>query len=491
MAKSRKKKNGPIGVLLGLVIAFLALAALWKNETRFDYHRAAMETQVIASCEDDARGSSISLTGKMDQMLEMKGEYVESFTGFLVVDRDAEIFAWDRDEDDEGHVTWSREWMSRVESNSRNSGIEQLLSSDRFLPDQYGVGDLTVVSKLIEFVDDSELLKPTTLTLVRKELQVDGEYFYLDKNTNEKLGDERIRYTGIPVPQVATYFGKLNNELAVGDTSNQRTGFINKIISDSGVLHHIVAGERAAALMTMKSHITKLKWTVRIIGTLLVMFGFIFFFGSILNFLYHIPILGHIASWGAFLAGLIVSLILSTLTITTAYLISNAVAGLAVLVGVVVVIALLWRRARASQKALRSNVEKQHGHALSSDEIRELEFIELIQLSTRDDQIEPKERKFLDQWANKQGWEVSQVDELINRADEERERAGTSSSSQGADRESHLLNLIRLSMADGYASRQELKIIRKAASGMGIGRAALESMRARVRHEISAARAFQ
>jgi hypothetical protein len=290
---SRKKKNQAGGFIIGPILVIAALSALWKNETRFDYHKAAKKTEHAASLNGLETGENFSYTGEMDGELTLPGKYIDTFTGYLIVHRYAEIYCWERDEDDEGDVTWSMTWMSSVESNSRNSGVNQKLQSGRILPRSYQVAELEVVSEMIEFVDSRIGFQPGPLpkTNEGKKLSVEGEYLMLRKGRSSNLGDERISYRAIPVPRVATYFGRFSEGKGVADAAEQKSGMINSIIQNSGILHHLVAGERELALATMKRHIERLKWIVRGIGTFLVVFGFIFFFGAALRFLYAIPVI--------------------------------------------------------------------------------------------------------------------------------------------------------------------------------------------------------
>ncbi|MCR9294835.1 MAG: hypothetical protein NXI32_19110 [bacterium] len=150
---ARRNKNSAAGVIVGPVVALLAMVALWKNETRFDYYRAASRTPVVSLIDQAPTDKSFCYTGPMNLDLEIRGDYIEAFVGELVVYRQAEIYCWDRDEDSDGDVTWNMEWMSSVESNSRNSGIRQELESKTLLPPSYLVGDLAVDSGRLEFVD--------------------------------------------------------------------------------------------------------------------------------------------------------------------------------------------------------------------------------------------------------------------------------------------------------------------------------------------------
>ena len=110
---------------MGLILLGGSIGAIWKNEHRFDYYQAAKATEPTEAVGDLSADRLFSHTGSMDRDLTMKGDYVQSFQGLLEVSRSAEIYAWDRDEDDDG-VTWSKEWMSSLENNSRNSDLKKL-----------------------------------------------------------------------------------------------------------------------------------------------------------------------------------------------------------------------------------------------------------------------------------------------------------------------------------------------------------------------------
>lgn len=475
----RKSKNRWAGFIIGPLLAFFALVALWKNETRFDYYRAAAATHVINSPDDGSTGQLISLTGPMNPELTFVGKYVESFTGYLVVHRTAEIYAWNRTEDDDG-VDWDLTWMYSVEDNSRNDGIIQRLSSDRFVPPQYSVGELTVSRELIEFVDDLHDIEPTDLNMERDDLKVEEQFFYLRKHRANNLGDERISYTGIPVPAIATYFGKLDWNRGVADTTHRRQGFLNEIILDTGVLHHIVAGDRDTALATMKAHIQALKWLVRIIGTIVVIVGLNIICSVAFGLFFHLPLLGWLVEWGAFAFATVIGLSLATGTIVVGYMVTHSWVSLA-FVGVLSLIAFLfYRRGKATQKTFKKDLDVRFGRSLSANELQELQFIELAQLTLSDSRRDEKELAFLQEWGSKQRWDQSKIDELIEKAQQQQAAPGANVST-----EDHLLNLIRLSLADGRTSKYEMKSIRKV--GKKLGRSNMEIKRLLSRVRLSAA----
>lgn len=49
---AKKNRNSWVGVLIGLAIAFFAIVALWKNETRFNFYAAANNTPTVQSTDD-------------------------------------------------------------------------------------------------------------------------------------------------------------------------------------------------------------------------------------------------------------------------------------------------------------------------------------------------------------------------------------------------------------------------------------------------------
>ena len=110
MAWSREEKKSG-GLLFGPILICIAIAAMWKNEGRFDYHLAAKATDPITELAAAEEGQLVSYTEAMDLELLITGGYVDSFKGYLNVKRYAENYCWDRTEDDEGHVTWNKRWI--------------------------------------------------------------------------------------------------------------------------------------------------------------------------------------------------------------------------------------------------------------------------------------------------------------------------------------------------------------------------------------------
>ncbi len=458
MAKVRVKKKGN-GFVFGVLLIGASLSGLWKNETRFDYHKAALKAQPVKAVDDLAYDQIISYTGAMDQSFTMQGKYVKQFVGYLTVHRDAEIYAWHRKEDDDG-VSWTKEWMSHLQKNKRNAGLKKQLRSKTFTPDHYQVDDLQIDSQKVQFVNRRHTLAPSTLELTpdgtQKELTIQDNHFYWDKNPDDQLGDERISYRGRPIPAVATYFGKFAEEKAVAHQAEVKEGIISGMIGDKGILHHLVAGDRDTALASIKSHLQRTKTIVRIVGVVLCCFGWAILFTSITRFLFFIPWIGPAARQLSFFIGGVFGVIFGGLAIVCGFLANQPILlGLVILTAIASITLIIYHAMR-SRMMLRHQVENQIGHAPSQNELQELEFIELAHLAEVDGVISADEETLLSNWAKQRSISKEKVAEILSNPNK---------SSNHSPRES-VKKLILYSMADGQIDKVELLVLKRA-SEMG------------------------
>ncbi|WP_193212857.1 TMEM43 family protein [Luteolibacter marinus] len=472
MAERKKKKGN--GILFGLAMIGLSIGALWKNEHRYDYYKAARDTEPVESVDRLARDTLFSHSGAMDQGLTLEGVYVTTFQGYLEVDRVAEVYAWDRDEDDDG-VRWSKKWMSYLQNNERNRGLEKKFKSGTIAPPAYRVADLRVEADEIQFVDPARPIPPSGLTLTRlgteQGLVLQEDHFYLAKGHPEQLGDERVSYRGIPVPETATYFGKWSGGAGVAHQAEVEKGFIAGVIQDKGILHHLVAGSRETALASIGKHLARLKMIVRIVGLAVCTLGGGILFASLTRLLVFLPFFGPFLNRVTGWLGMIFGFSLGLLTLAIAFVTSQPwiLGGIAAVVAVAGT--FLGRNAARKRRRIQRNVASTLGHVPSPEELKELEFIQLWLLASGNGAINPDEQAHLDRLIRRNAWTPGKVSELTQRA--ERERAATS------DREK-LEALVRYSLADGRIDRKELKNLQSAAAWIGVDRKDLRALMTRV-----------
>lgn len=462
MASENKKKGNPF--VIGIVMFFASIGALWKNETRFNYHLAAKKSPVVESLSEVNAGENLAFTGPMDQGLQLDGKYIETFTGYLAVYRRAQIYCWHRDEDEDGDVSWTLKWQGYLEKNSRNQGLSQKLSSGKILPTKYEVAELKIPTNGINFVDKRVEVLPGPLpkTGEAEGLTVSDNYLYLAKNNERNLGDERISYRAIPVPATATYFGKFNGSEAIADTTKKREGILNTIIGDTGILYHLVAGPREEALQTMKAHLQMVKWIVRGVGTAICVLGVMCMISSIVRFLFAIPLIGPLAERGALLISIIIGLPIAAITICLGYLAGHPLILIPLVMLVGFCVYWLMQR-RKKQEALKQQLGQEYGRPLDNSEIKKLEYQEMAgMLSSEEGQVSEQGAELLDQFGDKQGWDESQRKEILDEA--------TDSASSEFDVESQLKSLIRLAVADGKLTPDEVRTIREVATVAGYDR---------------------
>ncbi|MDA7620087.1 hypothetical protein N8606_02060, partial [Akkermansiaceae bacterium] len=416
----RKKKGSPL--VMGLILLGASIGAIWKNEHRFDYYQAAKATEPAEAVGDLSADRLFSHTGSMDQDLTVKGNYVQSFQGFLEVSRSAEIYAWDRDEDDDG-VTWSKEWMSSLENNSRNRDFKKLLTSANIRPKTYQVAELKIAPKQIQFVDKKYRIHPDSLQLSKKgtdkKLATRGKYFYLAKGGENQLGDERLSYRGLPVPETATYFGKWGEGIAVAHQAEKKSGLISGMIKDKGILHHLVAGEREIALDSIKAHLARLKNIVRLTGIAVATIGGGIFFSSLTRFLIFIPLIGPLINRISGWLGMLLGFLLGLITLVIAFLTSQPLILALFLLVLGAGLFSLWKNAKRKRAHVQTQLFKTLGHSPSQNELEELEFIKLWQLVAEDGEITASEQKRLNKWTKRHRWSSAKVVELTQQAREE------------------------------------------------------------------------
>jgi tellurite resistance protein len=477
-------------ILAPPIIVYFGIMMLWENEGRFDYAKAAHETTVITSPSNAPSNKTVSMTGNLDTEIPISGEYVEQFMGYHVVSRRAEIYAWERNEDSEGRVSWDKEWMDYLENNNRNRklNLKKTLHSTSLYPPKYQLEDLTVIPARIHFVDDYSSISIDNLTLSEtgRSFGLKNNYNYLYKSINNEvttqLGDERLSYSGVRNASPATYFGLLKNGTATGKKfkigNNPKISFqnfsfelpIHDMIKNDGILHHIVNGEREQALKTMKSHITWLKWKIRGAGTLAIILGIFLFFSYFVNLLYRIPLLGDMIQAGVLLVSIAIGIPIALLVMLSSAMVHHPiiiVLPLILLIGAVILIKRQSKKASVNVQRTLDTYEKTHNTEMQTNDAStiktsnaEVTIAALIKIAMTDGNYNKKENKFIRNWALKNGITESRVDELFLEAKQ--------SSEQHEISRNDVIIMACLAMADGLLSERERSYLNKIGWTIGL-----------------------
>lgn len=466
-----RRKNSLLGAIIvgpGLFIA--STLVLWENEGRYDYYRAARDARVIAEPGQAEPEEAVALSGSLEQGIPIEGEYVGRFVSYHRVTRRAEIYSWYEDEDDDGSSTWRRGWYGSLDPNSRNRGLHQRLGDRTLYPPTYRLGTLEIVPERIHLVDGEVPIPvyPADLTeaAVRLGMEPEGEYLYLRKSAGElTIGDERVRYTGVPNAPRATYFGVVFDGAGVGKQFEANHGFISAIIMNDGILHHLVNGDREEALASVKQDFVRTKWIVRAGGTLGVVTGLAILFGAFASLLYRIPLLGRVAETGAFLLAVLLGLPFALLVIVSSLVVHTPwIVGLAVVLAGAAAFHFM-RRSRAAgaragsmladRLAVRRSVPVGAAAPVGESDAGAIEqtFSHLAALGLAEGGLGRSEVKFLTRWGERNGLPGTRMRELLADA-----RSG-SGGMEAATREDLEL-LVCMAMVDGVLSAREWSVLK-------------------------------
>lgn len=481
-----------VRALAGIALVFLCIAILFVNEVRFDAAAAAARTTPVGSAaalEQIDVGDNFSISGRVDPGMQLSGKYTRAFGGFLAVKREAEIYAWDRRRRSGGKSSWRLKWMAEVEDNSRNRelGLVPTYTSALLLPENLRVAGVRVDTRELQFVDSFDPVPPGSLPLRKSRLQqtgIDRQFVYKRRNSGAaggfQPGDERLSWSALRMPAgPVSYFGRYSGHGGEADDSQRNDSELDQLILNHGLLHHVILGDRPAALESLQAYQDRLKKIMRILGTLGLVLGLYYAAGSLMYFLIGIPVIGMFFQASAMVFAAVVGLPLAGVVILSGMVVAN----LWLVLGAVAVGAgLLWirRRNAGRSREVRRELKGQFREELVNYSMAEIEFMEMARLAASDGAVAAEERKLLFAMGERQGWSLDDCSKLLDAAQSRRavEAAPGSSSTQ-------LHNLVRLALADGTISGEEMKLIQAAASRCGVEGAELRRLIVDVRRGVA------
>ncbi|QDU89433.1 hypothetical protein Pla175_28230 [Pirellulimonas nuda] len=480
---ARERPNGRWEVVAtGSAIVVAGVLALWENEGRFDFYRAARDAPVVQSAADAAAVDTFSLTGEVDTQVPIEGRYVKPFASYLCVDRAASVCSWHKS----GDSDWKLSWGPSVPDNARNQGVKQTLRGGALFPTKYLVGDLEVHPDAVQLVDDKVPISGVDLPLTQAGRQaglLQARACLVRGNlAHPRLGDERLDYTGVPNAPVATYFGKMDGRRARGKQFDVSPGRLSALLyerylpadlmKNDGVLHHLVNGDRRHALGVLKSRSAKETWLARLGGAAVVVLGVYGLLERFSNLLYHVPVLGQIARWGMLLLSVLMGAALSLLVVAVSAMVHHPWALGPPLALVAAGAWWLIRGSRRAQTHAREAVDHyQHERLAQASGTPtvplpaardERMFSNLIKLAVGDG-LGKRENRLLVRWGKKHGITKPRMQKLF--AEAQRDPAPA----DAASRDGFIL-MVAVALADGKLSVREQSVLVAMAARLGISK---------------------
>ena len=219
------------------------------------------------------------------------------------------------------------------------------------------------------------------------------------------------------------------------------TGIISRIIANDGLLHHLVNGEREAALEKIREDLVRKTWLVRILGTVAIVIGFLVLFGAFMTLLRRIPLIGGLVDIGVTAIATVLGLSLSLIVILASLVFHHPLTVALPLALVVAAVVWFVRSSRsAGRNAQRVLARKIAGRrevglepapppsspldalppppepisAASRSELIEQTFTNLVLLAMTEGELHRRERRFLTSWGEENG-NLRSADEAIAR----------------------------------------------------------------------------
>jgi len=346
-------KNAIVGVLIGIIMFIASFPVLFWNEGR-----------AVRTAQSLAEGSKSVISVSSDKVDSGNEQKLVHLTGlattketltdsiFNVSEKDAiklirhvEMYQWKEHKKSESRkqvggskktvttYSYDRVWSDDV-INSRNFNQSQGHQNPSQMPysgeekqaNNVTLGTFTLSKSLVNAITGRTPVQISADTLpadLKNKLELSSNYYYLGDNpSNPQIGDTRIsfevvkpgtvsiiaRQTGKTFEPYQTKAGDAIERLEMGE------------VSADGMFKHA------------REENTFWTWILRAVGFILMLIGLNLIFAPIAVFADVIPFIGSLIGGGIFLSSLFVSLILSSITISVAWLFYRPLIGILLIV---------------------------------------------------------------------------------------------------------------------------------------------------------------
>lgn len=347
-------KNAIVGVLIGIIMFIASFPVLFWNEGR-----AVRTAQSLAEGSKSviSVGSDKVDSGNEQKLVHLTGLATtkETLTDsiFNVSEKDAiklirhvEMYQWKEHKKSESRkqiggskktvttYSYDRAWSDDV-INSRNFNQSQGQQNPSQMPysgeekqaNNVTLGAFTLSKSLVNAITGRTPVQISADTLpadLKNKLELSSNYYYLGDNpSNPQIGDTRISFEvvkPVTVSIIARQTGKTFEpyQTKAGDAIERLE--MGEVSAD-GMFKHA------------REENTFWTWILRAVGFILMLIGLNLIFAPIAVFADVIPFIGSLIGGGIFLSSLFVSLILSSITISVAWLFYRPLIGILLIAG--------------------------------------------------------------------------------------------------------------------------------------------------------------
>lgn len=363
------KKNSAGGILIGLLLIVVGIILLWFNEGR-----TVKTSQTISEAEDQYidvdsetidntnEGKLVATTGKLQIPAEgVTDDYFGVTVTGAKLSRTVEMYQYEESckTDDNGneHCTYNAVWddslidSNAFENTSYHNPSSMPYSSETFLAQNAKVGAFNLDDVLLDQLNASQNVTLTETAKVQQmRLHVSGDYYTNVINNTPKIGDIRISF-------------QYNNASNVSVLAIQTNGGFSKFVSSSNYeIYELQEGTHNGKemLSTLTSENNTTKWILRLMGTVLVIFGFVVLISPLQRLANFIPIFGTIFGWVSGFITFVLGLGISLIVIALAWLRYRPVFSILLLVGVIAVFILMKKLKQGKSPKLETTTNTQN-----------------------------------------------------------------------------------------------------------------------------------
>ena len=346
------------GIFGGVILILIGIVLLWWNEGNNvkNIKTTAEMDKIVIDVKSDKidsknEGKLIATNGDLINDQELTDETFGITIKTPKLERIVEVYQWKEHSstDDDGKTTYSysKVWSSDLidsgnfHQKSKTNPTTKLYEDKVYTSTEVKVGKFSLSSNQIDRLStkanytsfDTEKLNELNLT-------ISGKYLTNSKNLdNPEIGDTRIEIKYNDSTQLSV--------LAV----QQGNTFVDFVSSYDKRVNRIMDGVHSGKEMinVIKEENKFLKWILRLIGTLLIVFGFAAILKPISAITSFIPIIGSIVGGAVALVSLVLGLALSLIIIAIAWIRFRPLLGIGLLIIVAALVTLLIIRGKKNK----------------------------------------------------------------------------------------------------------------------------------------------
>lgn len=299
-----KKKTG--GFLLGIILIIIGSIILINNEknnvknikTVDELKKVAIDVS-SEKVNKENEGKLVAISGKLNVDNQTVADYVFNVTAKTAkLERIVEIYQWEETENEENDKTtysYDKVWSNNIIDSSKfNDTTHSNPSSKKYEDASYLAESATVGAFSLSTYQKDSLAATKEMTLegvneiyLPKDYYISGKYITsYKKDATPDIGAVRISFKYNDYETVSIL------AMQYGNSFENYTSKVGKSVN------RVFNGKLNAEQMINKieNENNTMKWIMRAIGILLVMFGYSALFTLVYKLLNYIPILGNFAS---------------------------------------------------------------------------------------------------------------------------------------------------------------------------------------------------